>query len=232
MTPKKLILFSSAILGMMGVLVSVIIIAIGGGFSGPGPSILNPPSTRDLWVVGNNITNDMELNYSLADQSMGSPSTNEDVSMKFFDEGKDWRVLLTVSNNNVSKYNLTFSKVLLIPTGILDAPTQKILMPISKSIFVIRDIAREPKYLVVGAIWDTINVGASTLSVRIVGVEKIDTPAGSFTTYVLGYEIGKKQSKLHLVKELPLPIKAEVYNANGTLQYKYELESIKRGVSD
>jgi hypothetical protein len=30
-----------------------------------------------------------------------------------------------------------------------------------------------------------------------------------------------------LVKELPLPIKAEVYNLNGTLQYKYELESIK-----
>ncbi|MGA8565023.1 MAG: hypothetical protein WB587_09740, partial [Nitrososphaeraceae archaeon] len=65
-------------------------------------------------------------------------------------------------------------------------------------------------------------------SVRITGVEKIDTPAGSFNTYILGYEIGKKQSKMYLVKELPLPIKAEVYNLNGTLQYEYELESIKR----
>ena len=228
MTPKKLILFSSAILGTLGVLVSVIIIAIGGGFSGPGPSLLNPPSAKDLWAVGNNLANGIELNYSLTDQSMASLNTKEDVSMKFLDEGKDWRALLTILNNNVSKYNLSLSKALLIPTGILDEPTQKILMPISKSIFAIRDIAREPKYLVVGAIWDTVNIGASTESVRITGVEKIDTPAGSFNTYILGYEIGKKQSKLYLVKELPLPIKAEVYNLNGTLQYKYELESIKR----
>jgi hypothetical protein len=227
MTPKKLILFSSVILGMMGVLVSVIIIAIGGGFSGPGPSLLNPPSTKDLWAIGNNLANGMELNYSLTDQSMASLNTKEYVSMKFLDEGKNWRALLTISNNNLSKYNLILSKALLIPTGILDGPTQKILMPISKSIFAIRDIAREPKYLVVGAIWDTINIGASTQSVRVTGVEKIDTPAGSFNTYILGYEIGKKQSKLYLVKELPLPIKAEVYNLNGTLQYKYELESIK-----
>jgi hypothetical protein len=227
MTPKKLIFFSSAILGMLGVLVSVIIIAIGGGFSGPGPSLLNPPSAKDLWVVGNNLANGMELNYSLTDQSMVSLDTKEYVSMKFLDEGKNWRALLTISNNNLSKYNLILSKALLIPTGILDGPTQKILMPISKSIFAIRDIAREPKYLVVGAIWDTINIGASTQSVRVTGVEKIDTPAGSFNTYILGYEIGKKQSKLYLVKELPLPIKAEVYNLNGTLQYKYELESIK-----
>jgi hypothetical protein len=228
MTPKKLILFSSAILGTMGVLVSVIIIAIGGGFSGPGPSLLNPPSAKDLWAVGNNLANGMNLNYSLTDQSMAPPNMKEDVSMKFLDEGKDWRVLLTILNNNVSKYNLSLSKALLIPTGILDEPTQKTLMPISKSIFAIRDIAREPKYLVVGAIWDTVNIGASTQSVRITGVEKIDIPAGSFNTYILGYEIGKKQSKMYLVKELPLPIKAEVYNLNGTLQYKYELESIKR----
>ena len=227
MTPRKLILFSSAILGMMGVLVSVIIIAIGGGFSGPGPSLLNPPSAKDLWAIGNNLANGMELNYSLTEESTASLNTRY-VSMKFLDEGKNWRALLNISNNNSSKYNLILSKALLIPTGILDEPTQKILMPISKSIFAIRDIAREPKYLVVGAIWDTINIGASTQSVRITGVEKIDTPAGSFNTYILGYEIGKKQSKLYLVKELPLPIKAEVYNLNGTLQYKYELESIKR----
>ena len=180
----------------MGVLVSVIIISIGGGFSGPGPSLLNPPSTKDLWAIGNNLANGMELNYSLTDQSVASLNTKEYVSMKFLDEGKNWRALLTISNNNLSKYNLILSKALLIPIGILDEPTQKILMPISKSIFAIRDIAREPKYLVVGAIWDTINIGASTQSVRITGVEKIDTPAGSLNTYILGYEIGKKQKQV------------------------------------
>ncbi len=226
MSPKQVILFSSGVLGTIGVLVSVIIIAIGGGFSGPGPSILNPPSTRDLWVVGNNISSGMELDYILGDQSR---ATNEDVSMKFVDGGKDWKVLLSISNNdNVSKYILTLSKVLLTPTGLLDEQAQKILMPISRTIFAIRDIAREPKYLVVGAIWDTINVGSSTVAVRVIGTEKIDNHAGSFNSHILGYTIGTKQSKLYLVKELPLPIKAEVYYADGTLQYEYELKSIRR----
>ena len=81
MTPKKLILFTSAILGTMGVLVSVIIIAIGGGFSGPGPSLLNPPSAKDLWAVGDNLSNGLELNYSLTDQSIVPLNTKEDVSM-------------------------------------------------------------------------------------------------------------------------------------------------------
>lgn len=206
-------------------MVSVVIIAIGGGFSGPGPSILNPPSNSDLWAVGNNLANNTELNYSLA---TGPIQSTENVSMKFIDSKNDWRVNISIGNDrNASSYYVTLSKKSFTPIGILNPEIEKGLKPISMSILSIRDIAREPKYLVVGAVWDTINVGPSSIPLRISNVERVDIGASSFDSFVLTYEIANVQSKIYISKELPFPLKAEVYDENGTAKYSYELESIR-----
>jgi hypothetical protein len=226
-TPKKTLLVSSAIMGFLGVLVSIIIIAIGGGFTGPGPSILNPPSAKDLWTTGNGLVNGTRLIYSLTMGNGEQLPTNQIVSMKFIDEGKDWRVLFSLGKiRNAPVHNITLLKGSFTPLGILNKNSDMILRPISSTIFSIRDIAREPKYLVVGAIWDTINVGTLTVPLRIAGLEDVNTLAGAFHSYVLSYHIGNKDSKIYLVKSFPLPIKSDIYNANGTLEYKYELTSI------
>jgi hypothetical protein len=225
MNPKKAIFISSGILGFAGVMVSVVIIAIGGGFSGSGPSIFNPPSTKDLWAVGNNLMNNTELNYSL---TTGPTQPTENVSMKFVDAGNDWKVFISFGpDRNAFSYNVTLSKKSFTPVGILNQAAEKGLRPISSSIFAIREIAREPKYLVVGAVWDTINVGPSSIPLRISDLQHVDTGSGSYDSFVLSYEIADVQSKLYIAKELPLPLKGEVYNENGTLKYSYELESIK-----
>ena len=206
-------------------MVSVVIIAIGGGFSGPGPSILNPPSKSDLWAVGNNLVNNTELNYSLA---TGPTQSTENVSMKFIDSKNDWKVNISIGNDtNASSYNITLSKKSFTPVGILNPETEKGLKPISMSILSIRDIAREPKYLVVGAVWDTINVGPSAIPLRIRDMERVDLEDSSYDSFVLSYEIANVQSKIYISKELPFPLKAEVYNENGTVKYRYELESIR-----
>ena len=57
MTPKRIIFLATGILAAIGILVSVAIIAINGGFSGGGPSIFNPPTSNDLWTLGSNIDN-------------------------------------------------------------------------------------------------------------------------------------------------------------------------------
>ena len=87
-------------------MVSVVIIAIGGGFSGPGPSILNPPSNSDLWAVGNNLANNTELNYSLA---TGPTQSTENVSMKFIDSKNDWRVNISIGNDRNASSLLRYS---------------------------------------------------------------------------------------------------------------------------
>jgi hypothetical protein len=225
MNQKKAIFLSSGILAFGGIMVSVVIIAIGGGFSGPGPSILNPPSKSDLWAVGNNLVNNTELNYSLA---TGPTQSTENVSMKFIDSKNDWKVNISIGNDtNASSYNITLSKKSFTPVGILNPETEKGLKPISMSILSIRDIAREPKYLVVGAVWDTMNVGPSAIPLRIRDMERVDLEESSYDSFVLSYEIANVQSKIYISKELPFPLKAEVYNENGTVKYRYELESIR-----
>jgi hypothetical protein len=225
MNQKKAIFLSSGILGFGGVMVSIVIIAIGGGFSGPGPSILNPPSKSDLWAVGNNLINNTELDYSLA---TGPIQSTENVSMKFVDSKNGWKVSISLGNDrNASSYNVTLSKKSFTPVGILNPEIEKGLKPISTSIFSIGDIARVPKYLVIGAVWDTINVGPSSIPLRISNVQRVDIGAGSYDSFVLSYEIGNVQSKIYISKELPFPLKAQVYDENGTVKYSYELESIR-----
>jgi hypothetical protein len=226
MNQKKTILLSSAILGFAGIMVSVVIIAIGGGFSGPAPSILNPPSKSDLWAVGNTLTNNTELNYSLYSGLALSPQT---LYMRFVESKDYWKVSISLENNgNVSSHNIALSKKSFTPVGILNATTEKALKPITTSIFSIRDIAREPKYLVVGAVWDTINVGPSSVPLRISNAESVHIGDKSYDSLVLSYKIANVQSKIYVSKELPFPLKAEVYDENGALEYRYELESIRR----
>jgi hypothetical protein len=101
--------------------------------------------------------------------------------------------------------------------------------PIESSLLEIRDISLQPNYLAVGAEWNSLSVGpvGSEISARITAQEKTQTPAGTFDSSVLGYTIGPKASRIWLSHNIPLPIKAEVYNAQNQLQYKYSLLSIK-----
>ena len=93
---------------------------------------------------------------------------------------------------------------------------------------VVRDLAKEPRYLVVGAVWDKIFMGSSTKDVKIESIESSSTPAGSFEVYSLEYKVGNSVSMIYLNKDLPLPIKALVYDENDKILYEYELQSISR----
>jgi hypothetical protein len=93
---------------------------------------------------------------------------------------------------------------------------------------VVRDLAKEPRYLIVGAIWDKIFTGSSTKDVKIEGKDSITTPADTFDVYTLQYNVGNSMSKIYLNKDLPIPIKAQVYDENDKILYEYELQSISR----
>ena len=85
------------------------------------------------------------------------------------------------------------------------------------------EYGQSPKYLVVGAPWDEIFYQSSEVIVRITGKEKVQTQAGTFDAFVLSYKLAEKTSKIWIVKDMPLPVKAEVYDPDDKLQYQYEL---------
>jgi len=87
----------AGILGILGVSVSVIIIAIGGGFSGPGPSILNPPTAGDLWHVGEGLTSGTQLNYSLTSLGAHTSLLDAKVSLTYAKAASPCELLLPAS---------------------------------------------------------------------------------------------------------------------------------------
>ncbi|MGI0040613.1 MAG: hypothetical protein ACRD94_01460 [Nitrosopumilaceae archaeon] len=97
---------------------------------------------------------------------------------------------------------------------------------LDKTIFAIRDIALEEKYLVKKAVWDTVFIGASTQDLTVTDHGKISFVFGSVDAFTVSYKIGDKENKFWIVDNLPLPVKAEVYDIDGNLQYSYELTSL------
>jgi hypothetical protein len=234
MTPKRLIFLTSGILAAIGILVSVVIIAIGGGFSGSGngPSIFNPPTSKDMWTIGSNIEGGMNLTYSLT-TTLGGKSNLRDsmVSMAFHDMQDKWDIDFKIKNGSssaVKEVSANFSKKQLLRTDPISQENELLIQPIEGSILAVRDLAKEPRYLVVGAVWDKIFTGSSTKDVKIEGIETISTPADTFEVYSLQYKVGNSVSKIYVNKDLPLPVKAQVYADNGKILYEYELQSISR----
>jgi hypothetical protein len=257
-----MVLLLSGIMASFGISVSVIIIAINGGFSGPGPSLFNPPTPSNLWTVGGTIRPGIMLNYSLTRigshespwSSLGANSSliNSFVSLHFAQDetngvvnNNDWKVTMRIINGTKpstlakgmdgASSNTTNTKqgtVFLSKQQLTNAASHSINQdfmpyyePVESSILEIRDIALEPKYLVVGAQWNSISTIVATIPVKVIGQEKIQTAAGTFNTYILAYTIGSKTSRIWIDQHLPLPIKAQVYNTQNQLQYEYSLVS-------
>lgn len=229
-----MIFLAAGIFAAIGILVSVAIIAINGGFSGGGPSIFNPPTSSDLWTLGSNIDNAMNLTYSLT--SIGAKSSLKDstVSMAFNEIEDKWNVNFKIDNSSgavnasAKEFSANFSKKQLLRTDPIAQENDVFVQPIERSIMVIRDLAKEPRYLVVGAVWDKIFTGSSTKDVKIEGVESVSTPAGSFDVYSLEYKVGNSISKIYLNKDLPFPVMAQAYDDNDKVLYSYELQNMSR----
>lgn len=217
----------TAIFAAVGIGVSVGIIAIGGGFSGPGgPGIFNPPTDADIWMVGNNIYDGTALNYSLTSKAETSSLESAQVSMVFQEVGEDWEVMFTIMNGTAPavKNTVTMSKEL-TREGQLDSSFRPYFEPIQMSIFAVRDweYGESAKYLVVGAPWEQIFYKSSEVVVRVTGKETVQTQAGAFDSFVLSYKLEETTSRVWVVKDMPLPVKAEVYDSEDNLQYRYEL---------
>jgi hypothetical protein len=220
----------TAIFATAGVGVSVAIIAAGGGFNSPSPNIFDPPTEADIWKVGDHIRDGMALEYALTSRGEQDSLESALVSMNFDQAGENWNVRFMVMNGTGQPpvdSTLMMSKEL-TREGQLDGSFRPYFEHIQSSIFAVRDMeyGESPKYLVVGAPWNTIFVGSSSVTVRVTNEERVDTQVGPFDSFVLSYKLAENTSKIWVVRDMPLPVKAEVYDAEDKLLYKYDLTSV------
>ncbi|CUR51194.1 conserved exported protein of unknown function [Nitrosotalea devaniterrae] len=98
---------------------------------------------------------------------------------------------------------------------------------LNQSIFSMRDYATEAKYLAKDAEWGDLYIGANQEKLKVTDSGKMSFQFGSTNAYLLSYRIGANINKIWIVDNLPLPVKAEIYDPDGNLQYTYELVSLK-----
>ena len=247
-SPKSKVLLMSGIMAVFGVTVSIVIIAAGGGdFAESGLSLFNPPNASNLWKVGNNIHDGTILNYSLTRiGGHGSPwggsggngsLVDSVVSIKFtqdINNNKNWRAIINVINGTETKGRqdtISLSKEQLTNAG----PVSQVFKPyyglVESSVLEIREIAEGQQYLTIGAQWNSITGEVTTIPVKITAQEKIHINSLTFDAHVLSYTLGSRTSKIWIAQDIPLPIKAELYNAYNQLQYEYELVSYRNDYS-
>ena len=218
----------------LGIGVSIGIIALGGGFSGTGGNLFNPPTDSDIYVVGAQVEDGAEFVYTLTGMGPSTSLVNADVTIAFDRQEDSWRTSFAIVNGTGTRsdFDMMLSSQL-TKEGQVGAQVRPFLEPVESSILAIRDMTYEAadKYLVVGAPWNTIFYSSSSTIVRITAQEAVQTPAGTFDAFVLSYKLGEKTSIIWVVKNLPFPVKAEVYDPGDKLLYQYELVGLGRVVS-
>ncbi|MDQ4016875.1 MAG: hypothetical protein M3136_14045 [Thermoproteota archaeon] len=229
-TAIRRVIIMTAIFITLGVGVSIAIIAAGGGFESSSPNIFDPPTEADIWKVGDHIQNGMTLEYILTSRGELNSLESALVSMNFGQAGENWNVRFTIANGTGQppvNHTLVMSNEL-TREGQLDESFRPYFEHIQSSILAVRDMeyGESPKYLVLGAPWNTIFVGSSSVTARVTNEESVSTPAGVFDSFVLSYKLAEQTSKIWVVRDMPLPVKAEVYDAEDKLLYQYELANV------
>lgn len=231
-TPRQQVAVMVGVFSALGVGVSVGIIAFGGGFSSGGGNLLDPPTGDDIYTVGESVTDGMKLDYTLDANGPRTSLVSSDISISFDRQGDEWLTAFTIYNNTstqpVETEVLLSSR--LTKEGQIEESARPFIEPIESSILAIRDMdyGGRDKYLKVGAPWNTIFYGATSTRVIVTGQETVETPAGTFDAFVLSYKLKDNTSKIWIVKDLPFPVKAQVYDEADQPLYSYELGGLAR----
>jgi len=231
MSPIRRVILLTLVLGVLGIVVSIVIVAAGGGFSGPAPSLLSPPSSKDLWTVGEGLRNNTRINYTLSATSpSGLSLINSIVTVHFIQEGNDsWKANINIMNDSRDYAgSIPLSNEYLTNKQMPEGSLTDVYRIIESSLFDIRNFAREPKYLVPGAVWDDVVSGVLTAPIRITGKDSLTINGTTVESFVLQYDLPSKVSKIWISHGFPLPIKADVGDSDSSSRYTFELQGYNR----
>ena len=171
--------------------------------------------SEGTWVTGNGIREGSMLKYRVE-----LPDKVIITTLEFVEKvDNNWRVIITT---NDSRNEVILSENL-VAIGIPDFDEWRDLRD---SLFWIVDFVYEPRPLVGNSVWSTITLELETVELRLVAKENISIEGGEFEAYKLAYYLGYQGGgELWLVKDMPLPVKAEVLDQDNDLIFRYELLS-------
>jgi len=209
------------IAGGVGAVVIIGIIAYGEMTRPAGSDILERPTEQ--WKVGNSLEENTVLTYRLF--HIDNNYEELKITIEFIEkQDGNWRSSITIEDplNGTNRQDLLMSQSM-IPVSAIEPNVKPYMKMVQSSVLWIVDYAIEPKYLTIGAVWGIITHGVQREDLKITARDKAVTDAGTFDSYILSYKMKDKESAIWIVKDKPLPVKAEVYDVDGNLQFKFEL---------
>ena len=225
---KRLILVFGSLV-ILSIIINIAIIASNGGFENPIRTI-EIPDNQDLWSAGSKIQDGDQFLYNLTIVNRNKSVDNYLINILFQNSQNYWNTEFTVSNDSKSAkiYSQLSKSNLLMKEKQLT--NQKYIDILESSLLQIKDSTREPKYLVIGAKWDSINTGITNIPIKISSKEYLLSKVGKLETFVLSYKIKDYNSNIWISKNLPLPVKAEIYDEEDKLKYKYDILRLNRDI--
>ncbi len=190
------------------------------GLSGAEENII--PREASRWHMGKGAEYNPTLHYTI-----NTPTMKFSAKIEFLPDQPEKQMLVEITQ---SRSGTQITQTVTLSSAYTFDEVQEEAQPyftiLDQTIFSIRDIALEDRYLVKGAVWGTMFIGAITQEITVTEHGQTSFGFGSADAFVVSYDIGDKQTKFWIVDNLPLPVKAEVYDIDGNLQYSYELTSL------
>ena len=207
---------------------AIIIIAAVAGLAWPflvnvKPIYLMPIQTSH-WHIGKGSEYNPEMVYQISFNK-----TQFSTDLKFLPiQGKNQQLLIAINPiDGRSEINQTVKIGLVYDFVDTSHDAKPYIDVLDQTIFSMRDYATEDKYLAKDAEWGDLYIGANHEKLKVTDSGVMSFGFGSTKAYLLSYRIGANINKIWIVDNLPLPVKAEIYDPDGNLQYTYELVSLK-----
>lgn len=207
---------------------AIIIIAAVAGLAWPFLVNVKPvylvPIQASHWHIGKGSEYNPEMTYQISFNQ-----TKFSADFKFLPIQGGIQPLLVLINpiDGRSEINQTLKIGLVYDFVDTSQDTKPYIDVIDQTIFSMRDYATEEKFLAKEAEWGDLYIGANHEKLKVTDSGKMSFGFGSANAYLLSYRIGAHINKIWIVDNLPLPVKSEIYDPDGNLQYSYELVSLK-----
>lgn len=169
------------------------------------------------WVVGNGLKQGLMLKYNIEEQDKSMV-----VTLNFKDKvNNNWLVDITINDDPDTAREIILSDTLV---GV-DIPEDfEEWRDVKDTLLWIVNYVFEPKPLIANSVWSTIQLELQTVELKLIAKEDLSLESGEFDAYKLAYYLGYQGGgEFWIVKDIPLPIKAEVTDQDGMLIFRYEL---------
>jgi hypothetical protein len=182
------------------------------------------PRFANQWHVGKGAEDKPTLEYLVKYQQMEFFAT-----FKFLDQiGDEQYVQVTI---NDKKTNQQIEKILKIGKAYVFVDVPEDIKPyiqiLGVTVLSVRDTVVESKYLVVGAEWGTTYIGKFSPKMKLTEYQDTEFEFGILKTYTISYKVNDIENKFLVAENIPLPVRAEFYTLDGTLDYSFELTKLE-----